>query len=52
MTTKQLNTEIPAALDKDLSFFCIENGMKKKEVVEMALKQFLSKKAKKQIIEN
>lgn len=50
--TKQLNTAIPTKLDKELGFYCLKNSRKKKEVVEMALMQFLANKPQKSIIEN
>ena len=40
---KQLNVQIPPELDKVLEWFCTNNNKKKKEVVSIALQQYLNK---------
>lgn len=46
METAQLNAEIPKQLKKDLELHCVNKDVTQKEVVEMALQQFLKAKPK------
>lgn len=41
METAQLNAEIPKQLKRDLELYCVTNEIKKKEVVEMAIRQWM-----------
>lgn len=40
----QLNADIPKQLKRDLELYCVTNEVKKKEVVEMALRQWMQDK--------